>query len=474
MVEPTENPNPSMMIDPPGWLRSLMRHQIDRIIDPVIRKKRRMRAEAQRRRKGRPHIVEYFHQLDDPYSYLAAQTLQKLAARYDIVIEPHLIAATGGKDQPELEKLSTWVRRDAELIAPHYNLDFPQSAPLSPDVKLQERAARYLTGLSGEVLLGVLSDVSAALWNSDGGGLPGPIVSHKAAKKVLEAGSTRLKKMKHYSGAMLYYAGEWYWGVDRLFHLEQRLRDLGAYRGDTNTYIVPRPKIDVAGVDARSLTLDFYPSLNSPYTSIIYDKVIELKNLCCIQFRHKPVLPMIMRGVPATRAKGNYIMFDTKREAEYLGVPFGPVITPIGEPVRRAYSLLPWAMEVGKDEALMSALLRCAFSDGIALHTRKGLRMAVEAAGLDWNDAREIVGIGAWKPMVERFQEEMVEGMELWGVPSFRLSSPDGEPDLTVWGQDRLWLVAEEIRRPKGTNLLPFLGWRAIGASSPIILICNA
>jgi hypothetical protein len=42
-------------------------------------------------------------------------------------------------------------------------------------------------------------------------------------------------------------------------------------------------------------------------------------------------------------------------------------------------------------------------------------------------------------------------------VPSYRLSGPDGEPDLMVWGQDRLWLVAAEIRRragkPKGKSV---------------------
>ena len=450
MLEPTENPNPSMMIDPPGWLRWLMRRQIDQLIDPAAREKRRARAEAKRRRHGRPHIIEYFHQLDDPYSHLAAQTLRELSARYDVIIEPHLIAASGGKDQPELEKLGAWARRDAELIAPHYGLDFPKDASSSPDADLQEQAARYLAGLSREALFDALPDVSAALWASDSSGLPDPILSPKAAKKVLEAGSARLKKMKHYSGAMFYYAGEWYWGVDRLFYLEQRFRDLGAHRSDEKSYIALRPQIDVAGIDARSLTLDFFPSLNSPYTSIIYDKVIELKDACGIQFCHKPVLPMIMRGVPATRAKGAYIMFDTKREAEYLGVPFGPVITPIGEPVRRAYSLLPWAMRQGKDETLISVLLRCAFSGGTELHTEKGLRKGVEAAGLDWKDARKILGDSEWKTMVEGFQDEMIEGMELWGVPSFRLSGPDGELDLAVWGQDRLWLIAAEICRRTG------------------------
>ena len=40
----------------------------------------------------------------------------------------------------------------------------------------------------------------------------------------------------------------------------------------------------------------------------------------------------------------------------------------------------------------------------------------------------------------------MVEGMGLWGVSSYRLCGPEGEPGLD-WGQDRLWLVAAEICR---------------------------
>ncbi|HCL48494.1 MAG TPA: 2-hydroxychromene-2-carboxylate isomerase, partial [Rhodobiaceae bacterium] len=99
--------------------------------------------------------------------------------------------------------------------------------------------------------------------------------------------------------------------VDRLFYLEQRLRDLSA--GGSGDYLVIRPEIDVGSIDASAFELDFYPSLNSPYTSIIFDKTIALKNACQIKFNHKPVLPMIMRGVAATSAKGDYIFFDTKR-----------------------------------------------------------------------------------------------------------------------------------------------------------------
>ena len=203
----------------------------------------------------------------------------------------------------------------------------------------------------------------------------------------------------------------------------------------------------MTGVDASGLRLDFYPSLNSPYTSIVYDRTIALKDACGIEFHHKPVLPMVMRGVPAPKAKAEYIVFDTKREADAAGIPYGNVIMPIGTPTRRAYSLLPWAIAQGKDEVLMSSLLRHAFALGVGLHTDAGMRRAVEAAGLDWAEAKKVIDSEDWKAMVERNQDEMVDGLGLWGVPSFRLSGPEGESEVAVWGQDRLWFIAAEIKR---------------------------
>jgi 2-hydroxychromene-2-carboxylate isomerase len=109
--------------------------------------------------------------------------------------------------------------------------------------------------------------------------------------------------------------------------------------------------------------------------------------------------------------------------------------------------LLPWAKSHDKDIELLSTLLRYAFSEGRALHQQKNLQRAVEEVGLLWADALQHLGGDEWKPYVEKHQDEMVEGMGLWGVPSYRLTGPAGEPDLEVWGQDRLWLVAAEIRR---------------------------
>ena len=451
MLEPENNPNPSIMVDPPGWLRTLLSRRVfGRLTDPRVMRARRQKAEARRLRRGEPHVVEYFHQLDDPYSHLAAQVLETFASRYDIAVRVRLIRASGGASQPEFEKLAVWARRDAELIAPHFGLTFPQPAGTVPEPAHQRVAVRALAVAGGAPALSRLVAVSHALWTGDAGALEALAKdggSEAAANAALERGSARLARLKHYSGAMFFYGDEWYWGVDRLFHLENRLRELGACKAPESPLIAPRPEIDVKGIDASGLRLDFYPSLNSPYTAIVFDRTIELKDACGIEFHHKPVLPMVMRGVPAPAPKARYIIFDTKREGDFAGVPFGNLIMPIGTPTRRAYSLLPLAMAQGKDEALMSSLLRHAFALGVPLHAEDGMRQAVEAADLDWAEAQQVMGSSEWKTMVERHQEEMVEGLGLWGVPSFRVSGPEGEPDLAVWGQDRLWLVAAEIRR---------------------------
>jgi 2-hydroxychromene-2-carboxylate isomerase len=451
VLEPAKNPNPRYLVDPPGWLRHLITAVLVRpLITPHLIERRRIKSEAKRRKAGEPHVVEYFHQLDDPYSHLAAQVLATFAERYDVQLKVHLIRATGGASQPAFDKLARWARTDCGLIAPHLGLAFPQGAGLAPDPTHQGLAGRALVALSDPQRVAQLNAISEAMWAGDTSTLERLAASGASTRQLddaLDAGSARLHELQHYSGATFYYAGEWYWGVDRLYHLERRLRSLGVGPTADAPLIVPIPKIDVAGVDARHLRLDFYPSLNSPYTAIIYERTLALKAECGIEFHHKPVLPMIMRGVPAPQPKAKYILFDTKREAQAAGVPFGPLLFPVGEPVRQAYSLLPWARSLGKDEALMRSLLRHAWTMGVGLHTRAGMRRAVEAAGLDWGEARTHMATADWKPLVEKFQDEMVEGLGLWGVPSYRLSGPDGEPDVAVWGQDRLWLIAKEIRR---------------------------
>ena len=305
-------------------------------------------------------MVEYFHQLDDPYSHLWRKYWAKFAAQYDIIIKPHLINATGGRHQPRLPG-SRHGRGAMRQRRPFMGCASRKIYCTCPTAFYKIKRP-IIPSLSDTEFVAQIAAVSTALWDGEAF-FNGKDGGDGVAARV--AGSAHLQALNHYSGAMFYYAGEWYWGVDRLFYLEQRLRDLSA--GGSGEYLVMRPEIDTGAVDAGAFELDFYPSLNSPYTSIIFDNTIARKNTCKIKFNHKPVLPMIMRGVAATSAKGDYISSIPSAKVRRW-VPALGQLTPIGEPTRQAYSLPPLAFEQGKDEALMKSLLDAAWRDDLALH----------------------------------------------------------------------------------------------------------
>jgi 2-hydroxychromene-2-carboxylate isomerase len=246
---------------------------------------------------------------------------------------------------------------------------------------------------------------------------------------------------------MFYYGGEWYWGVDRLYHLENRLLTLGLRRDSSQQLLVPRPGIAKGTLkDTGSMTLEIYPSVRSPYTSIIFDKTVELGRHTGVRLSVRPVLPMVMRGAPVTVLKGKYIFFDAAREAETLGMMWGNGCDPIGKPVRRVYALFPWAEEQGRGSALLSSFMRMAWSERVNTNRKSGLREVVEDAGLNWKEARSHLKDTEWQSMVERNCEVMY-AQGIWGVPSFRLLDQRGETLLSVWGADRLWLVARTIQK---------------------------
>jgi 2-hydroxychromene-2-carboxylate isomerase len=265
---------------------------------------------------------------------------------------------------------------------------------------------------------------------------------------VVAEGNQLRAKLGHYLGAMFYLGSEWYWGVDRLHHLERRLVSLGALRpGASASPIAPRPAYTDAIPDAggERLVLEVYPSLRSPYTYIALERVYALARRYPVDLVLRPVLPMVMRGLPVPRMKQLYITLDTKREAEDLGVPFGRIADPVGRPVERAFSLYPWACERGRGAELLLAFTRAAFAEGIDAGTDAGLRHVVERAGLPWEEARERVDTVGWRDALEANREQLF-ALGLWGVPSFRLLGSDGQPDYATWGQDRIWRVESEIR----------------------------
>ncbi len=435
--------------------RRIAPRAIQLLTSPRTRAARRSLAELRRRLRGEPHRVLYFHQVDDPYSQLAAQRLGELERRYEVELAPWLVGPPSDEAAPERERLEAFARRDAADVAPGYGLEFPH-ATAAPDPANVALATRVLAAARERGAFAALAArVGALLWSGERAALDA--LAHEAgaaepevASAALEAGSRERERLGHYLGGTFYYAGEWYWGVDRLHFLERRLQALGAHRpGSPATPIAKRPDLSKLAVPATRgprLVLEFYPSLRSPYSYIAMERVFALPQRYPVNLALRPVLPMAMRGLPVPRAKQLYITLDTKREAEEAGVAFGRVCDPLGRPVERGFSLYPFACAKGRGAEYLHAFARAAFAEGVETGTDAGLRYVAERAGLAWQEASAHLDREDWRESLEKNRMQLF-ALGLWGVPSFRLLGGLGEPDYATWGQDRIWRIEQEIRR---------------------------
>ena len=408
--------------------------------------KSRAKAERLRLGQGLRHQVHYFHQVDDPYSALAAGTLPQFVARYDIDVVAHVVGPPPDSAAPEREKLMAYSRKDARLLAGHWNLGFEEAGAQPPDQAVALATRLLVAAIQDGTFVEAAGEISACLWRAPSmlpemGLAGGPLrsVDVSAAASHVTASNALRQKLGHYLGATFFYAGEWYWGIDRLHHLERRLQDLGAQRSGVQGLIFP-PDADLNEPVklASPPPIDFFFSFRSPYSAIVAPRVFELGRNTGAPVRLRFVLPMVMRGLPVPREKRTYIILDAAREAFVRGVPFGRLNDPVGRPTERGLSLIPFAEQAGRAEAYVLSFMHGVWAEGIDAGSDRGLRKIVERAGLAWDAAQMALKDEAWRQTAEANREAMF-ALGLWGVPSLRVG------DTAVWGQDRLWAVQEAL-----------------------------
>ncbi len=356
--------------------------------------KRRRDTEKARQRNGDPHRVDAFIDPADPYSHLLLHLLPAFVDRYDIELKYWLVGPPADDAAPDRPRLVDWSRRDAAMLA--------ERAGLSPD----------------PVALPAALDGAA-----------------------IDVGNAHRTACGHYLGGVLHCGGETYWGIDRLHYLEERLTALGLRRDGGNTPFYPPPP-DIAGPVAApsGKTIHWYLSFRSSYTWLSAPRIAALAAAHGAQIELRFILPMVMRSLPVPTEKRRYITLDAAREARRLAIPFGKIADPVGRPVERGYSLLPWARAQGRGLEYATAFLRSIWSHGIDAGSDTGMKRIVTAAGLDWKEALSIIDNDDWRSEAEANRAELLD-LGLWGAPSFRVG------EESVWGQDRLWAVDAMLRR---------------------------
>lgn len=426
--------------------RSLM---LNFLFNPNLVRMRRWMTEKRRQISGRPHVVSVFLQLDDPYSYILSHYLPSLAANYDIELRLHLSRARGDEYQPAPDMLAEYAVADCTRLAIELGIPFLDKGSLPP--------TEHRVGLSNVVasLTGTpsfdeeLRQALAVFWRGDSSAaasMSSAVDDDGAANDVIEHSQKLQESLGHYNSAMLHYAGEWYWGVDRLHYLLDRLDELGAGKGDAPDPLLASIKQAMKfslpvkpPAAAKDLPpIEFFHSFRSPYSYIALQQTYEIADAFGIDLKLRPVLPMVMRGMQIPRPKLLYIAKDTYREADRRDIPFGKIADPVGAGAERCLAVYQYAeSEHRAREFLLNAGVAI-WAEAVDVATDEGMRKVTGRSGLFWPDVEAAMQGDDWREPVEANRESMMDSGS-WGVPTIRMG------EFIVWGQDRDWLLVRHI-----------------------------
>ena len=155
---------------------------------------------------------------------------------------------------------------------------------------------------------------------------------------------------------------------------------------------------------------------------------------------------MLMRGMHIPRYKGKYILSDAAREGRVNNIYINKIYSPLGKPAELAYSLFPIINAHNKGFSYIEKLTIASFHNGINIGNKAFLKKIVRELDLSWDEIKNDLGKRKWKKVLDENLNEMYEG-NCWGVPSFRITDENYEDPFYQWGQDRLWLIEEEIKK---------------------------
>lgn len=396
----------------------------------------------------KPHQILCFLRLGDPYSYLLLQLLPELQQRFNICLRPYLLDVIPPDISPTLDRIDHYARRDSLWLAKQYGLDYPEAPQPPCPQALLNQANQYLIQLQDdERFIEQALTLTHWIWQGQQDTLARflatqPQLPAQDTQTRLHSNLQHLVRRGHYLSASLYYDGQWYWGVDRLFYLEQRLlKQQLNYKADDTAHYDRHLHFTLRPLKHRKSPLSFFFSFRSPYSYLALPQILALTDALHVPLLIKPILPMVMRGIPLNMAKRRYVLNDCKREAERLGIPFAPVCDPIGPGIEYCLAIYPYAEQAGHAHTYLQAISEGIWSQGADVSQHKVLAQLVRRAGLQWSEAQSYLKNRSWQTSVQQNHQEL-ESLGLWGVPSFSYRNK------ALWGQDRIWLLHQFITMP--------------------------
>lgn len=409
---------------------------------------RRAVSRVKERISKEPRRLDFYFDITDPWSFLTAQAVARLLEAYPVEFAFHTVTPPASDVDPAPHLRPKYALRDAQYLAEYWDIEFAGKKECDSGM-IRDIGTALIRERPARDQLTAATELGKALWSIDRKKLVTLLgtwgtESHGMVKPILNEAYDALRKSGHYQGAMIHYGDTWYWGIDRLPYLEAALAaDLGK---DVARVVSPRPEAERGALKLSEkpapLTCEMWFSFRSPYSYLALEQIQGLLAAHSIPLVLRQVAPMVVRGLPLPSVKAMYIVRDAKREADRLGIPFGELVDPLGAAVDNCLAVMHWANQRSPADGLAFArsAMRGIWAEAKDPGEYVDLRHLVERAGLPWEDARNAIGAPAAATAAHENATDL-DGAGLWGVPSFRIG------DFVVWGQDRLPLLADRLRR---------------------------
>jgi len=430
--------------------RKLRSRFINLLVSEKTQSAKRSLAEKRRQLSRRAHVVSAFLELDDPYSYLLAEYLPSFAENYNIELRYYLTQARSDEAfRPRADMLAVYAEKDCERLAAELGVPFLDKGRAPPVEHRRALIDSLAATKDSPDFDDELLESIALYWRGDAEGVARRVSGAELTGEgdaLLAENEKRLTGLGHYNCATLHYQGEWYWGVDRLHYLMDRLDKLGVRREPAATTRLAslRQVMQVALPVARPSSaqqlapLELFYSFRSPYSYLCLERTFAIADAFGLKLTVRPVLPMVMRGMQVPKSKLIYIANDTSREARRLAIPFGNFADPVGKGAERCLAVFFYAQNEKRERDFLRNAGEAIWARGIDVATDKGMRKVTGRSGLFWPDVLAAMEDDAWRTSVEENRESMMESGS-WGVPTLRLG------DFVTWGQDRDWLLVQHI-----------------------------
>jgi 2-hydroxychromene-2-carboxylate isomerase len=400
-----------------------------------------------------PQRLDVWLDINDAWSYFAAQIASRLVEAYPVELAVHLVSPPASDVDPAPVLRTKHAVRDAQLVAGYWNLDFPGKKEPDPNWVRDANSALIRPRPPRDQLRAAL-EMMNAIWSNDKKALTKLLgvwgtESTGEIAPVLASNYALLRKAGHYQGGMIAFDGEWYSGADRLSHLEAAVAR--AFGKDVANVVTERPESERGplALSEKPLTCEVWFSFRSPYSYLALQQIEAAIAPFGVPLVLRPVLPMLNRGMAMPTVKRMYIAYDAKREADRQGIPFGEICEPTGPgALENLLTLGMWADQRGALLPFAKSAMRGTWAEARDMAEYVDLRHVVERAGLPWEEAREALGSALQTDATKWAQANAADlaVIGLWGVPSFRCG------DFVAWGQDRLPLLVDRLRRHQLKN----------------------